>query len=510
MAAAIRRVLDDADRFLTRLVKPPRPLHGDPARRDRVVTVELVQERRSADPINRLSRRVDGACRRALDAHEIAASLEAEGLNDRLAQERFAHPDVFSLATEIHQRVPLRPVIAETESGRLGIPQPRTAALVMRGPIYLLPILYFFASPSLADHSNLAWVALPAVAAAWMWNQGFGVLTHRLIGRGDLPGAHRMARWSLAAGTGLIGMFGWLAGTALFHDPWLGWFATGQTAYLIGSASLVTFARDRILMLALAPGTVVATVSVAAGGAAERFVDPMAVLTIGAIVAGTLWVTGDAPTARLSVPSRWEVSLAATHALLGATWAGFIAAAGYAVGTVPDVFTTVSIAAAPMVATMGVAEWRLHRLRRDVRAILARTDEPAVFAHRSREALASGLVAFAAAIGGVAILAAIVAGRAGMLDLDLAVLTAAFVLLGCAFFAGLALASMNRADLALAASAGALLATLCLITMARLRVVEAATADVTGAIAYLTGCLALGAGLVALAHHHVADTVRHR
>ena len=105
------------------------------------MTVELVRERRSGEPMNRLSRRVDGACRRALDAHEIAASLEAEGLNDRIAQERFAHPDIFSLADELHQRVPPQPVIALAEGPQPTTAAPRTSALVMRGPVYLLPIL---------------------------------------------------------------------------------------------------------------------------------------------------------------------------------------------------------------------------------------------------------------------------------------------------------------------------------------------------------------------------------
>jgi hypothetical protein len=49
-----------------------------------------------------------------------------------------------------------------------------------------------------------------------------------------------------------------------------------------------------------------------------------------------------------------------------------------------------------------------------------------------------------------------------------------------------------------------------MITMARLRVVDAATADLTGGIVYLAGCLAVAAGLVLLAYHYAAHTVNHR
>jgi hypothetical protein len=508
MLAGIRRLLEDADRVLTRPVRAPRLLAREPE--PGMVTVELAHERRSTAPIDRLSRRVDTACRRAIDVHEIAASLEAEGLNDRIAQEHYSHPDVFSLAAEIRQRVPQRPAPPEPRRSTSTPRVPPAAALVMRGPLYLIPILFFFASRSIADHTQLAWIALPAVAFAWVWNQGSGVLVHRFIGRANLPAAHRLARWSLASATALIGVAAWLAGALALDDPWLGWYAAGQTAYLVGSAALITLAHDRILALALAPGATVMITAIASGSVPDRLVSAAAVFTVGAVVAAVLWVTQDARTARLTAPSPWERSLAATHALLGASWAAFIAAAGYAVATASDVFTIVSIAAAPMVVTMGVAEWRLHRFRRDVRRALAGTAEPAAFAERSRAAFTSGLVVFGAAIAGAATLAAVVAASFGLLDLGLAVLTVAFVLLGCACYAGLALAAMERADVALIVSVGALLATICMITMARLRVVGGATADLTGAIVYLAGCLAAAGALVLLAHHYAAHTVNHR
>lgn len=59
----------------------------------------------SADPVKALLHRHRDLCERAVDPLEIAARLEAHGMNDRAAA-RFRHRDVFSLAEELYARVP--------------------------------------------------------------------------------------------------------------------------------------------------------------------------------------------------------------------------------------------------------------------------------------------------------------------------------------------------------------------------------------------------------------------
>ncbi|MFC5074263.1 hypothetical protein ACFPN0_22320 [Kitasatospora cinereorecta] len=58
-----------------------------------------------ADPVKVLMHRHRELCERAVDPLEIAAGLEAHGLTDRTAA-RYRHRDVFSLAEELHARVP--------------------------------------------------------------------------------------------------------------------------------------------------------------------------------------------------------------------------------------------------------------------------------------------------------------------------------------------------------------------------------------------------------------------
>lgn len=58
-----------------------------------------------ADPVKALMHRHRALCERAVDPLEIAAGLEAHGLTDRTVA-RYRHRDVFSLAEELHVRVP--------------------------------------------------------------------------------------------------------------------------------------------------------------------------------------------------------------------------------------------------------------------------------------------------------------------------------------------------------------------------------------------------------------------
>lgn len=75
-----------------------------------------------ADPVKALLHRHHDLCRRAVDPLEIAAGLEAHGITDRTAA-RFRHRDVFSLAEELHARVPSDTDPPHpTPPGREGVP----------------------------------------------------------------------------------------------------------------------------------------------------------------------------------------------------------------------------------------------------------------------------------------------------------------------------------------------------------------------------------------------------
>lgn len=116
----------------------------------------------------------------------------------------------------------------------------------------------------------------------------------------------------------------------------------------------------------------------------------------------------------------------------------------------------------------------------------------------------SSLAWFVAVITALQFAGLCVAAGLGILDLSQVILSLAFMFLGCSWFAASVLAAIDRADLALTVSTGLLLATLCLIALARLEVVSA---DLTGPIAHLMGCLTAALALTLLAHQSIAARV---
>ncbi len=471
----------------------------------RVAAVTLVDDRRSTHPIDVLSRDLDEVCTTAVSAHQIAALLEAEGLNDRIVQERYARTGVFALASDLHDRVPLRssterPIEAELAS--LGL-QPSPLALAMRGPIYLVPVLFFISAAGLLGRGQVLWVGLLALLLAWAWNQGVGSLVHRLIGRGNIPGASRLARISLTAGTVAVTFIIWIAAFIAFGDPSVGLFAAGQTAYLIAVATLFTFGYDRLVTLALLPGVLVVLVSFVVPGVSDQAIVAATVGTLFLIVAAMIWATTDGHKAYIPKLTRFDLATAGSHALLGAAWALLIALAGLAIAGTAEVVMVVSLSAIPMVLTMGVAEWQLLRLRRQTRVLLMTTGNLEAFARRSRRAFFRATAVFSLSLIVVTLLVGFVMHLTGRLTESSAMLGFAFIWLGIAFFAGLALISMERIAIPLSASiyVAAILAYVLALTS-----VEA----VVGAGLFVIGCSVLCLALVSAVVVVIPTAVLHR
>ena len=86
-----------------RIVAPRRTSENGP------VTSYDGPERRSIDPLAALSREHDQLCVEATDPWEIAAGLEAAGVDDRRARREYGVASVFDLAVELFLNVPRRP-----------------------------------------------------------------------------------------------------------------------------------------------------------------------------------------------------------------------------------------------------------------------------------------------------------------------------------------------------------------------------------------------------------------
>jgi hypothetical protein len=137
--------------------------------------------RRSTHPIDQLARRLDAVCRTAVDAWQIAAVLESDGINDVIARDEYGMNDVFELAEELFRRVPLRlrPMQVQT-TGRILV---KTLRELSHGPLLAWPLLIIPALLGVIGPTQLEWGALIGLIVGWAWALGSSRLAERLRSR---------------------------------------------------------------------------------------------------------------------------------------------------------------------------------------------------------------------------------------------------------------------------------------------------------------------------------------
>ncbi len=142
------------------------------------------------DAVDRLALSLADLCRNAVDPLAIVAGLEAEGYNDRTARERYALPDLFALADELHRRVP-----RELDPPDPPAPQPTgTARAMLRGLLFATPSLCAMAF-LISDLDGFARLTLACVQVlAWGYGQGIAHLAYSRLNNADRPAALRVLR----------------------------------------------------------------------------------------------------------------------------------------------------------------------------------------------------------------------------------------------------------------------------------------------------------------------------
>ncbi|GAA4674899.1 hypothetical protein GCM10023347_31500 [Streptomyces chumphonensis] len=215
-----------------------RPAAGAPRAEERAPV-----RREPADPVRPLLHQHRELCARAVDPLEIAAALEAHGINDRAAA-RYRHRDVFGLAEELFARSarlePPAPPKADRprRAGRRTrwprTPGPKGVRTVVRAALTLLP-------------GTLCALALPAplpaqLPASLRWP---AALLAALLVAGVLRAVLRTALRGVPLGWPPVLAGVWLLGYALLGDGLLG-------ALLDGGALLRPAPRWVALTLAFA------------------------------------------------------------------------------------------------------------------------------------------------------------------------------------------------------------------------------------------------------------------
>ncbi|MDH6622711.1 hypothetical protein M2271_000498 [Streptomyces sp. LBL] len=312
----------------------------------------------------------------AVHPYEVAALLEAEGMSASLIKERYGHPNLFSLASALYERVPrtFPEPAPPTDPWR-----PDTVRCLLRGVLFALPGLAYLLTAPLWNAEEHATALIVAGLVSWAWGQALGHRAHLRMATGQ-----REAGRTLLAGAPV----GAALATAIAALPAAGGpvtlAAAAQSAYLAAAGVLLVLGRERLLLAGLSPLIV--------GAAVLPWWEPGALLRAGlpllALLA-TLAVTGRALWTVLAVPA---VSGATRPRLLWSLPYGLF-------GLAAGVLVLVEGRAEPyavivLTVSMGPAEWLLYRYRGLSVAALRATATPARFLLRSAGILALCLLLY--------------------------------------------------------------------------------------------------------------------
>ena len=295
----------------------------------------------------------------ALHPDELAAHLEAEGLTDVLARQRYGAPNVFAYADHLFQSAaPTRSVLSEM-AALPPLPFPWTGLL--RGVVYALPgaamalaVSLIAALPAGAPR-GLSYALIAAVILAWGWGQGFAVVGYRLTGPAQRRFVQRATLLVLPLGA-LLGaaLVNLLHPEATSYDVLGGALVTALTAgALSASSALLVLRLVPLAMLAYAPACA-ALLAQAAGHPFPPDLAWGAVVYAAALpIVGLMLPARGSPGPLLPRPSR---SVVVSHALAAWACAGFVAltwglapgAPGWAQGSFPLLL--------PVILSLGVME----------------------------------------------------------------------------------------------------------------------------------------------------------
>ncbi|MFD5842985.1 hypothetical protein [Streptomyces chartreusis] len=304
----------------------------------------------------------------AVHPYEVAALLEAEGLSVSAIKERYGHPNLFSLATALYERVP-RTFPEPPPATDLW--RPDTLRCLLRGVLFALPALAFLLTAPLWPLDRHAPVLIVAGIASWAWGQALGHRAHLRLAAG-----RREASGTLLSGS----LLGAALATSLAVLPADSAVAVGvaaaQSLYLAAASVLLVLARERLLLAALSP--------LVAGAAALPWWEPGPELRAGlpllALLATLLaagWVLRAGCGGRPEPAARPRLLASLPYGLFGLAAAVLVMLEGR---RQPYMVIALTL-------SMGPAEWLLYRYRGWSVAALRASATPVGFLLRSAAVL---------------------------------------------------------------------------------------------------------------------------
>ncbi|MFI6328734.1 hypothetical protein ACIBBG_10625 [Micromonospora chersina] len=408
---------------------------------------------RADDPVVGLVERLRQRVGRPVDALQVAAALESDGLTDRSARDHYDHPDVFVLAEAVFRRLDQenrpRPAVRPASGDPV-----RAARDVSHGLLYLMPGVVLPAVLATLDQRSVTLALLLVGPLGWVWSGGTAWLAYRLVGRGQVRGAARLLGWSTLLGPAVAAAAtAALAGrTGADLPPVL--LAGVLLMYQAAVTAALFYRREGALLAAMAPAAVAGggyllfgapsapvAMAVAAGSVALAFVVALAWFTRTGLPGWYARPTTPPAAVPLHRAVRPELPQLCAVLLYAALSAAFLlhSAARHLSGPVD-----LAVAAAPLVLGMGLVEWRARRFHERARARLRQARDTRRFAAGVWAGLAVELALVTAAVAGLALAMFAPLRQAGLLSPAGTVLVAAHVAVAGAYFLAFVLAGHGR------------------------------------------------------------------
>jgi hypothetical protein len=394
----------------------------------------------STDPLDELVDRMRPTLLQAVDALQVAAVLESDGLTDRGAKVEYGYPDVFALAVELYRRLgPALPgqLVSRRPSARR--PWRDTLRLIAHGPLYVLPSAVFPAAMAVAGRRSLVLALVFASGLGWVLAGVTSHAAYRRLGLGRHRGAARALRLGAlvapAAGAALGLLVVWSTG----GGPALIVLTACQLAYQLASTVLVFYRREGRLALSMVPAVLAGIAYLLWGGTYRTWSVGAAIASVAIALLLALRSTRGGDREELPLPgdSRTLVAVGA-YGLCSAALL-LHAEAPYLIGRLD-----IAVAVAPLILSMGVVEWRAEVFREQAVTLTRQAYRPrefvqAVWLLLLRDALIS------VAVPAVLAVAMLVALRAEhLLSAAGLVMTAAHVALAGAYYLAFLLAGLGR------------------------------------------------------------------
>lgn len=303
-------------------------------------------------------------CATAVDSYEVAAVLEAGGVTDVTARERYSARDVFDLADRLFRQTPRLPQPNRPADG----PWRATPVThVLRGVLFGLPTLAYLTVADRITGPRPAALLVVSVLLSWAAGQGLAYLGYVRLGRADRNGAAAVLSGAALVvavpAAAVVVALGFALGVPLAVTL----VAAGQVAYVLAATVALVLGREWWLLAALVPGVGAGIGELVAGPAAgsSGLLAGAAGLSVVAAVAVAGWALWGV---RPQLPRRDELAgtlpTVAFGALVGALLIFIPAVRALDPGPDPRAGVGAALAVAlPLSISMGAAEWLLFRYR---------------------------------------------------------------------------------------------------------------------------------------------------